>query len=44
MLGSVNKVIGSPGKETWGLEGLTRLEEKLTVDSLAIQQPKVTQF
>lgn len=44
MLGSVNKAIGSPGKEMWGLEGLSSLEEKLTVDSLAIQQPNITQF
>lgn len=31
-------------KKTQGLEGLTSLEEKLTVDNLAIQQPNITQF
>lgn len=44
MLGYVNKVIGSPGEEMWGLEGLASLEEKITVDSLAIQQPNIIQL
>lgn len=39
---SVNKVMGSPGKEMWGLERLASLEEKLT--GLAIQQPNTKQF